>query len=275
MIKNLIEMNKNIYLVLHDFTSVGDAALNYAVNLSSNLVNEIKLVHLVSNKNEIANANAKLNEIISKTQKSENTEISGIVKQGSIFEDIAKIVKEEKVNLIIMGTHGAKGMQKIFGSHAMKVITSSDVPFFVIQKDTKAKAVKRILVPIDLDKESLQIVDIAGDIARMYDAEVFLVAEKREDPFLSQKIKNRILIVRKQYEERKVKCNIELLPYGGSYQKKIMKYCIEKEIDLIAIAYHSNSILPQFDTFAQDLITNSELLPCVIINSKITSTFSF
>ncbi len=35
MIKNLIEMNKNIYLVLHDFTSVGDAALNYAVNLSS------------------------------------------------------------------------------------------------------------------------------------------------------------------------------------------------------------------------------------------------
>jgi nucleotide-binding universal stress UspA family protein len=268
-------MNKNIYLVLHDFTSVGEAALNYAVNLSSNLINEIKLVHLVSDKKELSNATLKLNEIISKTVKTENTEITGIVKVGSIFEDIAKIVKEEKVNLIIMGTHGAKGFQKIFGSHAMKVITSSDVPFFVIQQDTKVKAVRRILVPIDLEKESLQIVDIAGDLCKIYNAEVFLVAEKREDPFLSQKIKNRILIVRKQYEDRQVKCNIELLPYGGSYQKKIMSYCTEKEIDLIAIAYHSTSILPQFDTFAQDLITNQELLPCVIINSKANSTFSF
>jgi nucleotide-binding universal stress UspA family protein len=268
-------MNKNIYLVLHDFTSVGEAALNYAVNLSSNLNNEIKLVHLVSDKKELTNATQKLNDIISKTVKTENTEITGIVKVGSIFEDIAKIVKEEKVNLIIMGTHGAKGFQKVFGSHAMKVVTSSDVPFFVIQKDTKVKAVRRILVPIDSEKESLQIVDIAGDLCKIYDAEVFLVAEKREDPFLSQKIKNRILIVRKQYQDRKVKCNIELLLYGGAYQKKIMNYCIEKEIDLIAIAYHSTSILPQFDTFAQDLITNQELLPCVIINSKANSTFSF
>jgi nucleotide-binding universal stress UspA family protein len=268
-------MNKNIYLVLHDFTSVGDAALNYAVNLSSNLINEIKLVHLVSDKKELTNATQKLNDIISKTVKTENTEITGIVKVGSIFEDISKIVKEEKVNLIIMGTHGAKGFQKVFGSHAMKVITSSDVPFFVIQQDTKVKAVRRILVPIDSEKESLQIVDIAGDLCKIYDAEVFLVAEKREDPYLSQKIKNRILIVRKQYQDRQVKCNIELLPYGGSYQKKIMSYCTEKEIDLIAIAYHSTSILPQFDTFAQDLITNQELLPCVIINSKANSTFSF
>ncbi len=268
-------MNKNIYLVLHDFTSVGEAALNYAVNLSSNLINEIKLVHLVSDKKELTNATQKLNDIISKTVKTENTEITGIVKVGSIFEDIAKIVKEEKVNLIIMGTHGAKGFQKVFGSHAMKVITSSDVPFFVIQQDTKVKAVRRILVPIDSEKESLQIVDIAGDLCKIYDAEVFLVAEKREDPYLSQKIKNRILIVRKQYQDRQVKCNIELLPYEGSYQKKIMNYCTEKEIDLIAIAYHSTSILPQFDTFAQDLITNQELLPCVIINSKANSTFSF
>jgi len=268
-------MNKNIYLVLHDFTSVGEAALNYAVNLSSNLINEIKLVHLVSDKKELTNATQKLNDIISKTVKTENTEITGIVKVGSIFEDIAKIVKEEKVNLIIMGTHGAKGFQKVFGSHAMKVITSSDVPFFVIQQDTKVKAVRKILVPIDSEKESLQIVDIAGDLCKIYNAEIFLVAEKREDPYLSQKIKNRILIVRKQYQDRQVKCNIELLPYEGSYQKKIMNYCAEKEIDLIAIAYHSTSILPQFDTFAQDLITNPELLPCVIINSKANSTFSF
>ncbi len=268
-------MNKNIYLVLYDFTEVGDAALNYAINLSSNVVNEIRLVHLVSNKNDIVSATAKLDAIIAKTEKSSNTEITSLVQVGSIFEDIAKIVKQIKANLIIMGTHGAKGFQKVFGSFAIKVITSSDVPFFVIQKDTKAKAVKKIIVPIDLMKESLQIVNIAGDIANMYEAEIFLVAEKHDDVLLSQRIKNRILIVRKQYEERNIKCNIELISGSGSYSSKIMTYAKDNEIDLIAIAYHSSSLFPQFDTFAQTLITNKELLPCVILNSKPASSVSF
>ena len=268
-------MSRNLYIVPHDLTEVGQAAFEYALFLGAHIKAEILVVHFVESASKIPAFSTKLQAFVQQSNVSSSVTVLQKVMVGSVFTSLKEIVKAEHGQLIIMGTHGAKGMQKIFGSHAMKVITSSDVPFFVIQKDTKAKAVKRILVPIDLEKESLQIVDIAGDIARMYDAEVFLVAEKREDPFLSQKIKNRILIVRKQYEERQVKCNIELLPYGGSYQKKIMNYCSEKEIDLIAIAYHSNSILPQFDTFAQDLITNSELLPCVIINSKITSTFSF
>jgi len=269
-------MRKNTYLVLHDFTPVGDAALDYAVNLSSNLNNEIKIVHLVDSESKINEANVKLEAIISNIDKAENTIISPLVYVGSIFEDIAVIVKKEDVNLIIMGTHGPKGMQKVFGSFAMKVITSSDVPFFVIQKDTEIKSLKKILVPIDLEKESLQIVNVAGDLANIYNAEVFLVAEQQNDELLSRKIKNRILIVKKQYEERGIKCTIELIDEkSGSYKSKIMNYSRTNNIDLIAIAYHTASIIPQFDTFAQKLITNDEMLPCVIINSKMSSSFFF
>jgi len=268
-------MNKNTYLVLHDFTPVGEAALNYAMNLSTNLNNEIKLVHLVDDKSKLDDAEEKLKRIISETPSSDNTIIVPLVRVGNIFEDIALIVKEENVNLIIMGTHGQRGMQKIFGSFAMKVITSSDVPFFVIQKDTEVKSVKKILVPIDLEKESLQIVNVAGDLANMYKAEVFLIAEQQDDEILSRKIKNRVLIVKKQYEERGINCTVELINESGSYHSKIMNFCTTKEIDLVAIAYHSASILPQFDTFAQKLITNESLLPCVIINSKASSSFFF
>lgn len=269
-------MSKNIYLVLHDFTSVGDAALNYAVNLSRSVIAEVKVVNLVSNQAQIASATSKLNQIIANTQKAEHTTLTSIVKVGSIFNDIARIVKEEKVNLIIMGTHGKKGVQQnLFGSFAMKVITSSNVPFIVTQIDTKPKEIAKVLVPIDLEKESLQVVDIAGDIAKIYNAEVFLVAQKHEDPFLSQKIKNRILIVRKQYEERDIVCNIELLTPGGAYHNKIVDLCQQKDIDLIAISYHTASFLPQFDKFAQSLITNSLQLPCVVINAKQASSVSF
>lgn len=267
-------MSKNIYLVLHDFTPVGDAALDYAISISSNLSAEIKLVNLVSDKKDVAGSKAKLDAIISKVQNLNGNSITSLARVGSIFEDIALIVKEEKANLIVMGTHGAKGFQKIFGSYAMKVVKSSDVPFFVIQKETKPKNIKKIVVPIDLEKESLQIVNIAGDLAEMYQAEIFVVAEKQDDSLLGQRIKNRILIVRKQYEERNIKCTIELISGKGSYSEKIMTYAVDNSADLVAIAYHSASILP-FDTFAQSLLMNNEFLPCVILNSKPASSVSF
>ena len=69
-----------------------------------------------------------------------------------------------------MGTHGSRGMQKIFGSNAMKVIVSAECPFIVIQKNTKPRDIKSVVVPIDLTKESLQIVNYAGDIANIYNA---------------------------------------------------------------------------------------------------------
>jgi len=40
--------------------------------------------------------------------------------------------------MVVMGTHGIKGMQKLMGSWALKVITSSKVPFIAVQDTPKA-----------------------------------------------------------------------------------------------------------------------------------------
>ena len=55
------------------------------------------------------------------------------------------MLKKKSASAIIMGTHGAKGMQKLFGSFAMKVIISTSVPFMVVQKDSEIKKVNRYL----------------------------------------------------------------------------------------------------------------------------------
>jgi len=159
-------------------------------------------------------------------------------------------------------------MQKLLGSKAMKVVVSADTPFIILQKDTPFKDIKNIVVPIDLTKESLQIINNAGDIAEIFGATVHVIGEKQNDEYLGQQMKTRILIVKKQYQERNVPCVVEMIPRGGSYSKKIMEYVKEKEIDMVAIAYHSESLLPQFDTFAQSLITNENNLPCMILKSK-------
>jgi hypothetical protein len=121
----------------------------------------------------------------------------------------------------------------------------------------------------------LQIVNVAGDMAGIFGAEVHVVGEKQNDELLSQQMKNRIQIVKNQYDDRSIPCSIQLMEKGGSYVKKIMQYTNEKNIDLIALAYHSESLLPQFDTFAQTLITNEQKLPCMVLNSKPASALYF
>lgn len=268
-------MAKNIYLVPHDFSTVGDSALRYALFLGQRVNTEIILLHLTSSKGESIKASMKMDDVISKADVPASVSFRKIVREGSIFEDIGKIARSNEAQLIIMGTHGATGMQRLFGSNAMKVVTSADIPFLIVQKDTELINPKSIIVPIDLTKESLQIVNNAGDMANIFDAEVHVVGEKQNDDLLSQQMKNRILIVKNQYEERSIPCKVELMERGGSFNKKIMEYVKKNEIDMIAVAYHSESLLPQFDTFVQSLITNDKKLPCMVLNSKPASALYF
>ncbi len=268
-------MSKNLYIVPHDLTEVGNAALRYALFLGKRIETEIRILHIISDRSKATQASLKIDQIVGEFDIPENVSITKVVKEGSIFEDIAKISKINQAQLIIMGTHGEKGLQKLFGSHAMKVVTSTEIPFMVVQKETQPKELNKIVVPIDLAKESLQIVKLVGDLATIYDAEVHILGEKQRDESLSLQMKSRIQIVQQQYEDRNVSCHINLFDEGGSYSKKIIDYSKQNQIDLIALAYHTEAIIASFDKFAQNLITNPGALPCLVINSKTASQFYY
>ena len=52
---------------------------------------------------------------------------------GDAAEEILKYVKDEKIDLVIMGTHGRKGLDRIlFGSVAERVIKTATVPVMSI-----------------------------------------------------------------------------------------------------------------------------------------------
>jgi len=260
----------NIFIVPHDFTSVGDSALSYALFLAKPKSTSIELLHIVSDKTKGQAAYIKLQAIIDKLDLSSSIEVKPLVKVGNIFDDIGKIAEEKEAAFIIMGTHGAKGMQKVFGSYAIKVVTSTSVPFLVVQESTRENKIDKIVVPLDESKESLQIINHAASIARLFDAEVHIVAEKQRDPRLVQQVKIRISLVNKEYQEKGVKSEVHYLEGSKSYAKKIMSFAKSIDADMVALAYYSSSLF-SFDNHAQVLLTNDENLPCLIVNSKLLS----
>lgn len=262
-------------MIPYDFTETSQKALEYALHVGKHVHTEIKLLHLASNKAKGMAMKSKLEELVKSIQLPIGVELSSLVRVGNIFTDIGKIAKEERVQLIIMGTHGKRGMQRLFGSFTLKIIISAECPFLVVQKSTQLNEIKRLGVPIDLTKESLQITKIAGEMARIFDADLHVIAEKQTDDILHTRLKNRLGIVTQQYEDLGIEPKIGLVKKRGSYRKKVMTYSKNNQIDMIALSYHSESLFPQFDNFAQGLLTNKPGLPVLIINSKLASSLYF
>lgn len=263
----------NLFLVPHDFTPVGDAAYFHALFLATPINARIKLIHIVSDKKELEKAKEKLEEVAlsHKDKNPKNLSVECESRVGSIFDDIGKLAEDENAHLVIMGTHGPKGMQKVFGSYAMKVVTSTSVPFLIVQQGLEPKHIENIIVPIDTSKESLQVISVASYIASIFDSKIFILAEKESDARLSQQLKIRISLVKKEYQEKNINSEIQYLDRGKPFQKKIREFAIANNVQLIAFAYHSSSLLPQFDGYAQSLISNREQIPCIMVNAKLLS----
>ena len=56
-----------------------------------------------------------------------------IVVSGDAADEILKVIESEDIDLLIMGTHGRKGVEHvIYGSVAEKVVKKSPVPVLMI-----------------------------------------------------------------------------------------------------------------------------------------------
>lgn len=268
-------MDKRSLLIPHDFTSVGDKALEYALVMAKALKADVDLLHVVKGDSGRNKAKSKFESIIANLKdKPEGVEVKYHIKSGSIFTDIASTASELHSAMIIMGTHGAKGMQKLFGSFAIKVITSTHVPFLVVQENYNGTNFDKIVIPIDESQESLQIEQAASGIAELLGAEVHILTERKFDSNLKLKVAVHSGLISKQFKEHGIPYVTAILK-GKNYSKEIVKYAVENKADLISFAYHSDSLLPQFDTFAQSLITNSQGVPVLVVNSKEAGNYFF
>jgi nucleotide-binding universal stress UspA family protein len=64
---------------------------------------------------------------------SEFTNTKAVVVAGDASEEIINYIEDQQIDLVVMGTHGRKGMDKImFGSVAERVLKLSPVPVMVV-----------------------------------------------------------------------------------------------------------------------------------------------
>ena len=267
-------MNAKSYVVPFDFSSVAESAVQHGIYLAREADAKLIILHLVSSESKLAIKKKELTELLNKSDYQRGVEIVPLVRVGSIFVDINKVAAEFGSNKIIMGTHGALGMQKVFGSNAIKVVKSTDLPIYIVQEGRKWEDIKNIIVPIDTTKESIQIISHAADIAYLFKAKILVVGELQRDEETSRQMKTRIKIVEDKFQSLGIDASITLFDQAGSFAKKIVDFSSKNNDQMIATAYVSGSLIPVLDNFHQSLIVNDAKIPVLIIQSQ-EASFSY
>ncbi|MBK9287449.1 MAG: universal stress protein [Flavobacteriales bacterium] len=262
---------KKKILVPTDFTKVADCAMNHAMKLAERTGAEVCLFHVVDKPAHIEEVLTKLNMEVDRARVwSSKVTVTPLVRVGSVYEDIGDAAAEIGATLIIMGTHGMRGMQFITGSRALRVITNSTVPFIVVQeRNVKEAGYRDIVVPMDLHKETRHKLTLVADMAQYFKSRVHLVVPKENDEFLHNQLVNHMKFANTFLKDRGIEHESAILDEGSDdFVKGVIRYAVKMDADLIAIVNMLQESL--FGVLGvpneQEIITNEPMVPVMCMN---------
>ncbi len=135
-------------LLATDFGESSNQALRVATELASQFEAKLTLVHIwefprygyteslpvpVDYLDEISNgAEACMAETVASI-KEQCPNARSVVKMGNIGDEVLKTVEEERPDLLVVGTHGRRGLKRaVLGSVAEKLVRTSPVPVLTV-----------------------------------------------------------------------------------------------------------------------------------------------
>ena len=257
-------------LVPIDFTDVTENALRYAIGLSDTLpVQHIALFHVVATEKEAPAAAANLNKLIGKYQEKSHATLESSILPGNIFDKIGKAAIDLNASLIIMGTHGIKGMQRIIGSKAMKVITQSETPYIVVQQKPYRK-IKKILVPVDSSKEGKQLLPLLEKLNEKFAASMSLVRQMAKDEFLNNKIRNNLSHFKSYLSGSGIAYSEAGFFSASSKYKDILQEAKSTDADLLVTTIDPETDITDYvmGVEEQKLVANELQIPVLCVNIK-------
>ncbi|HPF89080.1 MAG: universal stress protein [Flavobacteriales bacterium] len=262
-------------LVPTDFTKVADCALNHAMTVAGKTGAPVHIVHVVEKQAHVEEARRKLELEVARAKKwNEAVTVTPMVRVGSIYEDIGDAAAEVGAGMIIMGTHGMRGMQFITGSRALRVITSSSVPFVVVQERMiKDVGYRNIVVPLDLHKETRQKLSLVAEMAKTFGSKVHLLTPKEDDEFLHKQLLNSLRFADQYLGERGIEHVATISKEdSGDFVKAVVRHAVEIDADLIAIMnLTEGNIFGLLGVpYEQEIIANEAQIPVMCMNPVTT-----
>lgn len=260
--------NSNLFLVPTDFTPVAQCALDHALQVARTVNGEVTLLHVVAKDKERAQAQARVDEQAKAASAASGIPVKGIVKEGNIFDDIGGVAETLGAKLIFMGTHGVKGVQHILGSYAVKVITNSNVPFVVVQERGVRQGYRKIILPMDLSKESKHKLDLTIKMAKYFGSKIYIYSQLESDQFIKNAIERNTGYAQNEMKKNGIDYELHTAKESGNFVKQMLRFATENDADLIAVVNSQERGVHELlsGTSEREIITNEAEIPVMVVN---------
>jgi len=257
-------------IVPWDFSDVAKNAFMHAVNFSETLGSRIALLHIAHDEKEIDAKEKELQETANSLDKEFGKRPHCIVKEGSIFHTIGEVAQQYNAEMIIMGTHGIKGAQKLFGSKAVKVVVSSRIPFLIVQDKPVKDKLETILLPIDFKKENKEKANWIFHLSTRFEAKITIFKSHPKDKGFKRKLLSNMKYIENYLKTRDINYNIVACKGKKSFKEEVVEYAHENNFDMILIMATRDIKLADyiFGAPEQYIIANEHNLPVMCINPR-------
>ena len=282
--------NNNNILVPTDFSEIAHNALGHALKIADVYKNEITLLNIQDEGGLFGlfgsdekmglikeAVDMKMDKLIAESAQSfPNVKINKRFETGKIYKVITEIAEKENFDSIVMGTNGASGLQQITGSNASRVINYAKVPVVVVKDQSISKSgYEKIVLPIDLSRESRQKVSWAVHLAKRFNSVIHVIYENSSNA----EVKGRIFAAVNQTQDILSANNANYIvrgldeeKYPDSFAEDTLAYASEINADLIMIMTQQEKGFSEFllGSYAQQIVNHSGKVPVMCINSHDT-----
>ncbi len=267
---------KNI-LVPVDFEEPSINALNYAIDIAKHIKGNIHLLHVINASDFITRhfqsgdevvkltekAKDNLNQLASQYSKEHDINITTRLERGKPHKKILQISEEMNARMVIIGDNDYPTREnENLGSTIYQVVIKSKSPVITV-KGPKRYIKGKILVPLDLTRESRKQVYSAIALGMHYNSTIHLVSTLIGGVnMVKSRIFKKIKHVQRTIEENNIPCHYRLYdrsdvpPY-----KRVLEYADEIDADLILIMTHEEGYTHDnyIGAFAHHIINHSDV----------------
>lgn len=184
------------------------------------------------------------------------------IRNGKIADELIELAAKEKTDLIMMGTHGAKGLEEILiGSNAQQLVSRGPCPVITFQPEKRKTGFSNIVLPIERSRHSREKVDIAIHLAVLCQSKIHILGLLDND---NKGEYEKLQVVLDQVQKAVSRAEISFTRHtvnGKNIASEAMKYADKTDADLVMVLAEDESVLGRFDLgpFSRHIVNHSPI----------------
>ncbi len=274
-------------LIPIDFSDISLNALKHSYIISSLYKSHVNMLYVIESGNPlfafvnqtelqelISRVENKFKELKAISEQETGLEAKYFIEKGNIVDKILQKAHELDIELLVMGTTGSGDIRKkIIGSNTLRVIKEASFPVLSIKNIIPPRTYKKIVLPLDLTKQTTKKIKYAVKFAKFFGASIHLISVVTSDNYIiNDTLIFKLEQTRRKIEAEDIKCETKIEYESNSTTKvahKILNYCYDISADLIMIMTQQETGIKKFflGSLASEIVNKAQL-PVLSINPQ-------